>query len=250
MHEVDAREGREGADSTGDDLGALRPVDAAFAFLELFRVHDPFLWLGRPGEVVGVFERLDQEIRADVRDPVHERRVRILLRDRGRAHGDHGAGIESELHLHEGDARLGVARLDGAGDRRRPAPAGQKAAVNVDRAVPTDAFGAFEHGRGKNEPVGHHDEHVGLEIAQRFMHGGRSFGVPLEAQRLRREHGQAVLKRQGLHGRGRELHPAAARPIGLREHQCDFVTRADQGFESHRGKVRSSGKNQTHSDSK
>ena len=134
-----------------------------------------------------------------------------------------------------------------------PAPAGQKAAVNVDRAdvaVAPDPLGAFEHGRGKNEPVGRNDEDVRLDVAQGFVHGGRSFGVPLEAQRLRRQHGKTVLKRQGLHGRGRELHPAAARPIGLREHQGDFVTRADQGFESHRGEVRSSGKNQTHSDSK
>jgi hypothetical protein len=50
-------------------------------------------------------------------------------------HEQHVAGVQPSVHLHDGDAGLSVARLDGAVDRRGPAPARQQRGVDVQAAL-------------------------------------------------------------------------------------------------------------------
>ena len=46
----------------------------------------------------------------------------------------HGAGIQSGIHLHNGNAGIRVSRQQGALDRRRPAPTRQERSVNIETA--------------------------------------------------------------------------------------------------------------------
>jgi hypothetical protein len=55
------------------------------------------------------------------------------------------------------------------------------------------------------------------------------------------EHFEAALRGETLYRARDRLHAAACRPIGLREDQCDFVTRVEQACERPRGEFRSTG---------
>ena len=183
---------------------------------------------GRPVEFVRCPEGFDEELCAEFGQAHHERVGGVLLRD-GRAHGaDHRTRVKAQLHLHEHDAAFRISGLDGARNGRGAAPAGQKAAVDVDGAdvaVAADALGAVENSLRKNEAVCGHDEQVGADGLEVRVNAGGLFGCLLQAQRDRRDDGNAVLKGELLDGRGSELHAAAARAVGLRENEGDLVSR-------------------------
>ncbi len=72
-------------------------------------------------------------------------------------HGD-GARIEPLLHAHHGDARLGVARHDGALDRGGAAPAREKRSMEVEAAERRLA----EDAARQDHAVGDDDGDVGI----------------------------------------------------------------------------------------
>ena len=68
-----------------------------------------------------------------------------------------GAGVQAGVHLHDGDAGLRVAGLDGTVDRRRAAPARQQRGVDVQAAPRRQR----QHPGRQDQAVGGHHQHVG-----------------------------------------------------------------------------------------
>jgi hypothetical protein len=101
-----------------------------------------------------------------------------------------------------------------------------RAIVDVERgqartAGLREAAWKVEHRLRQDQPVGGHDQYVGLRRAQGVVLGLGLRAAPLQAERERRAGGDAVRLRQQPHRRGAELHAAARRPIGLGQHQRD-----------------------------
>ena len=80
------------------------------------------------------------------------------------ARQQHGTCIQARLHAHDGHAGDRVARQQGALNGRGAAPARQQRGMNVDAAEP----GKPEHGGGKNQAVGDHNQRVDVRRAQQL----------------------------------------------------------------------------------
>ena len=155
----------------------------------------------------------------------------------------HVAGIEPRIHLHDGHARLVVARFDGAMDRRGAAPARQQARVDVQAAVARQ----IEHPLRQDQAVGGHHHRIGARRDKQIMGQARVLGVlaiPAQAARLRER--QAMALRALLDGRSLQLHAAPGRAIGLGQHQRHFMPRIDQGLQRHPRELRRARENDAH----
>ena len=156
-----------------------------------------------------------------VYDGVREQRVRgrpdVRCRGGVRRCGDVGRGgvlrrdgrlfaqqdralVETFGHPHDLHARHPVSRHDGALDRGGAAPAGQEAGVDVEASVER----GIQHLTQQDLAVGHDHRRIEIERAER-----------LDLLRGLHGLGRANLKPQplgeGMHRRGFELHPSAAR---------------------------------------
>ena len=74
----------------------------------------------------------------------------------------HRSAIESGLHLHDADSRLGLASEDGVLNRRRAPEAGQQRGMNIDHAARRNC----QDLRAQNVAIGNHDSQVRLEPPQ------------------------------------------------------------------------------------
>ena len=158
------------------------------------------------------------------RTELHQRIV-YFIRRIGRLDGvtvfaDHIAGIQTNVHLHDAHARLGIARFNRALNRRCAAPTGQQRGVDVEAAV----FRCIQHVLRQNQSVGGNDHHVGLDFFEHLQ----GFGVVAQFFRLR--HAQTQFQRGLLHRRRSKLHPASFGAVGLGQHQRDFKTGGGYGF--------------------
>ena len=133
---------------------------------------------------------------------------------------DHTAGIQTDVHLHDAHACLGIARFNRALNRRRTAPTGQQRGVDVETAV----FRRIQHVLRQNQSVGGNDHHVGLDLFEHLQ----GFGVVAQFFRLR--HAQTQFQCGLLHRRRGKLHPAPFGAVGLGQHQRDFKTGGGYGF--------------------
>ncbi len=92
----------------------------------------------------------------------------IIAADRRAPAGQHRAGVQPRLHLHQADAGLGVAGQDGALDRGRTAPAGQQRGMDID--TPQRRYGQYP---GRQDQAVCDDNHkLGLQRRQ-LCNGGR-----------------------------------------------------------------------------
>jgi hypothetical protein len=106
-------------------------------------------------------------------------------------------GVQPRVHLHDGDAGLGVAGFDRAVNRRRAAPTWQQRGVDVEAAQTRQ----IKHPLRQDQAVRSHDDHVGLSGEQRVagLRGiGRELAVEPQASGLR--HGDVMIERKGLDG--------------------------------------------------
>jgi hypothetical protein len=170
--------------------------------------------------------------------------ARVVLGADGQSlHQQHVAGVQARIHLHDGHAGVRVARLDGAVYGRRPPPARQQRGVDVDAAQ----AGQGQRPGRQDQAVGGHHHGVGLHGPQGVLCGSgvfRVFAVEFEAARLR--HGNAVVQRKLLDGRGLQLHAPAGRAVGLAHHQGDLHACAVQAGEGDLGKFGGAGKHNAH----
>jgi len=89
----------------------------------------------------------------------------------------HRAGVETLIELHDGYAGFGIAREDGALDRRRAAPAREQRAMDVHAAETRNR----QNPAWQDETVGHHYQdipnpgrHVGVLLDASAQHAGRT----------------------------------------------------------------------------
>ena len=133
-------------------------------------------------------ERLDECGGAELGERVVQIARRVVRRPIGRRRSSSiGPGVETRVDLHDGDAGFGVAREDGALDRRGAAPARQQRAVDVQAAEPRQ----IEHRLRQDQPVGDDHEQIRAPIARArrapsgvFSVGGCAIGRPCSAAQL------------------------------------------------------------------
>ncbi len=153
-------------------------------------------------------------------------------RDRGAHFVQHGAGIQARIHLHDGDARGAIARFDGALNGRRAAPAGKQRGVYVDAAQAR----RIQHCLGEQQPVGHHDHHIGVQ--------GRQLGLGLgvfQADGL--IHRQRLGLSQLFDRAGSEFTSPTGRAVGLGVDRHHFVFAVEKGSKAGGGEVWRASKN-------
>jgi hypothetical protein len=124
------------------------------------RVADAFGRLGLRAQAAtgGQLQRLDDQAPAQRGQAVVQAGRGVGLGDGQALFQQHVAGVQARIHLHDGDAGLGVAGLDGAVDGRRAAPARQQRGVDVEAAQAR----RVEHPLRQDQAVGGHHHHVGL----------------------------------------------------------------------------------------
>ena len=238
-------EGVEGAQAPGNGLGILAPVDLAFGLFDLVRVVHAFGRLGRARQAAAGahLQRLDDEAPAQVGQLVVQAGRGVVGGDGQALDQAHVARVQARIHLHDGDAGLGITGLDGAVDGGGAAPARQQAGVDVQAA----ARRRIEHPLRQDQPVGGHDHDIGLGRFDGGAGGGGLFGVfAVQAQAARLGHGNAMLQRALLDGRGLQLHAAPGRTVGLGQHQGDGEARGEQAFKGNARELGRAGKNDSH----
>src|SRR5207248_10358965 len=159
----------------------------------------PLRWLRGSPRSPGLesLERLEERCGAESRELSPKRPRGVAPGDGQAALEQHGAGVETRVHLHDRDAGFGIPRKDRPLDGGGAAPARQDRRVNVDAPEPWER----QHLSRKNEAVGHNDESFripGLKRRTGF----------LARERLGLDDRQAVGERGTLHRT--RLDPAAA----------------------------------------
>ena len=103
--------GNERADAIPNGLRGLCPINLAVLLFDFRRVRNAFAWL-RPRRDVASdvsWNGAREQFSADVREAIMER-LRIIGRSNGRMLlGEDIAGVETDIHFHDGHAGFGVA---------------------------------------------------------------------------------------------------------------------------------------------
>ena len=133
----------------------------------------------------------------------------------------HIAGIQTLVHLHDGNAGLGVTV------QHRPLHRGAAAILRQQRNVQVDAAiaGYFQHGLRQDATIGHHHDQVRGEGANVFILAAVPQGAGLE-------HRRAVRQRNLLDRRCGEHLLAANRLIPPGVYGADIVPGGIQGFQA------------------
>jgi hypothetical protein len=189
----------------------------------------------------GLVQRQHDQLAPQIGQPVMQRAGGVTPGDGRGVHEQHVAGVEPGVHLHDGDAGLGVAGFDGAVDRRSAAPARQQRGVDVENnpwsAHPAPT--AAGSGRRRPPPWRRH-RRPGWPRAP----AAASSGYLPSSRRLR---GWTTARpwalRKLLHRRGLQLQAPAGRAVGLGQDQCNVKPGRKQALKGDARKFRGSGKN-------
>ena len=155
----------------------------------------------------------------------------------------HVAGVQTRIHLHDGDTRLRVTGFNGAMNRCRAAPARQQRSVDIQTTEP----GSVEHPLRQDQSVSGDHHRIGVCRFNRLARSGGFFRVfAIQAQAARLRHGDVVRFGPLLDSRGVQLQAATGRAVGLSEYQRDVKTGGMQLSQRHLGKFWSTSKNKTH----
>ena len=140
---------------------------------------------------------------------------------------EHIAGIQPLVHLHDGNAGLGVAVQHGPLHRSAAAILGQQGDVQVDAAI----FRRFQHRLRQDAAISHHHDQLRGQCADIFIFAAVPQGTGLE-------HRRAVGKRHFLHRRCGQHLLAANRLIPPGIHCTDVMPGSIQGFQALGGNIR------------
>ena len=175
-------------------------------------------------------QRRDDRLRAQPRQAIVQAGAVVVGADGLALDEQHRPGVQAFVHLHDGDAGLGVAGLDGALDGRGAAPARQERGVDVQAAEARRA----QHLRGQEQAVGGHHHHVGARRPQPRLR----VGIAQAARLLDRP---AAFARQLLDRALLQGAAAAGRLVDAREHQHDAVAGGGDRLERKGGERRRAG---------
>ena len=169
----------------------------------------------------------EQRVRCQLGQALTQLSRRLGGPDLRLAHQADVAGIHLLDHTHDGDTSPGVTFENGPLDRRRPAPARQKARVRVDHPVNRQ----LPHRLGNELTEG--DDHS--QIGSQAPHPLECIRVPHLCRLSDRE---PELLGQAPDGRGLELAAAPPRAIRLANHAQDSVATACQGPQRRQREIR------------
>ena len=165
------------------------------------------------------FERLDEQLRAQVGKAHGQLGGGLCFADVRLAAQEHSAGIDPGVGEHGGDAGLRFAVQDAPVDGRGAAVGGQQRGVDVDGAH----FRHVQQRLGENLPKGGGDDDIRRERTQ----AGKPFFI---AQTLELIHRHAALHGQLLDRAGGQLVAAPHGAVGLRKDAHDPVTRVQKAL--------------------
>ena len=140
------------------------PVHTGLAPLELGCIRGAVGRLGCRLDQTGFqsIQRLHDQLRAKVCEPIVQRSHGIVLQYRNLFLNQHRAGVEPCVHLHDRYAGVPIAGKERPLNGRCAAPSRQQGRVNIDRPVPSK----LEHRLWKNQAVGGNDDDVGPEMLE------------------------------------------------------------------------------------
>ena len=225
------------AHAARDGRGVLAPIDPRLGLVELGGVGDAQrgLCARRQRPRFEAVQGLEQRGGTERREPRVQRGRILVGTDRDTALEQHRSGVEARVHLHDGDAGLGVTGEQRALDRRRTAPARQQRRVDVEAAGPRQR----ERLGGQDQPVGDHHHHIRFPSRQ----GLAALGG---AQRGGLRHRQAVREGEFFDRAMLDAPPAPRGPVGLGEHSHHLVAGGDQRRERRHGELRGPGEDDAH----
>ena len=244
----------EGTYVTTHFHGGARPVDAQLFLVDLGGVGDTGLRLRLEDQPPGrqFIQRRHDGPGADVGQTVVQGAGGIGLEDGHDVTCTHRARVQPRFHLHDADAGLGVASLDGPLDRGSAAPARQQRGMDVQAAQP----GQVQHRLRQQQAIGGHHHHVRLQGPQ----GCQCFFGPLiggltpdpalfgliscrktDAQRLGLKDWKIGSQCTLLDGRRQQFLTTTRRSVRLTEHGHHLVARPDEGIQRLGGKDRRAG---------
>ena len=159
----------------------------------------------------------------------------LVFRDRQRLLQQYGPGVETGVHLHDGDAGAGVPGEQRALYGRGAAPARQQRSVNV-QAAPRQRVQALRPARSarrRRRRLPRHRPQLTAAATLSSRAAGCSTASPLACA-------------SSFTAEGWDLQAAAGGAIGLCQHERDLVTRIEQRSERTRGKFGRAGKDDLH----
>ena len=210
---------------------------------DLVRIGHALRGLGCALQAFQVFQRLNHQRTAGHGQAVMQTGRGVMRQNRLGVHGQHVAGVQARIHLHQRDARVGVAGLNGPVNRCRTAPARQQGCMDVEAAMSWH----IQHPLRQDQTVGGHHHRIGLGRLQCGLRHARVFGIfAIASQTPGLTDGKAVTLRPLFDGRGLQLHAASRRAIGLSQHQHHLMARGMELGQGLASELRRAGKNQAH----
>src|SRR6266480_4569829 len=206
--------GIEGADLALDLHRVAAPVDACLGLLDPGRVRDPLGGLGAGRQCAGSesLDRLQERRGAELRERIVERAAGVARGNGEPALQQHRARVQTRVHLHDGDAGLGLPGEEGSLDGCGSAPARQERGVDVDAPQGRQS----EDLAWQDQSIGRDDQNLRLPGEKRCARGGAR-----ESVRLRERHARG--KRRGLYRAGGEFAAAAPGQVRLRQDPDEAV---------------------------
>ena len=241
----------EGTYVTTHFRGGARPVDAQLFLVDLGGIGDAGLRLRLEDQAARgqLIQRRHNGLGANVGQTVMQGAGGIGLEDGHHVTCAHRPRVQPRFHLHDADAGLGVASLDGPLDGGRTAPARQQRGMDVQATQP----GQIQHRLRQQQAIRGHHHHVRLQGAQ----GRQGFFGPLiggltpdptlfgfigcrgsDAQRLGLKNRKIGCQCTLLDGRRQQFLTTTGRSVRLAEHGHHLVARPDEGIERLGGKDR------------
>ena len=128
-------------------------------------------------------QRLHNHQRSHVGQGIVQGGGSFLLADGHGFFEQHVACIKACIHLHDGDTRLGISRLNGAVNGCCTSPSRQQRGMNIQATKAR----RVEHPLRQDQAVGSNHHHVGLRLRNELLRSKRFiwvFAVQLQAVRL------------------------------------------------------------------
>ena len=138
-----------------------------FFFAEFLRMgNQRFILYNRFCGTCGkLLKGFDKPLRAKVSQLVVQRPAGVFCGDRARKLIQHITRIETNIHLHDGYTRLGIASPQRTLNRGRTAPARKQRAVNVNAAQAWN----IKYGFWQKEAIGHDDHNICAQVRDELL---------------------------------------------------------------------------------
>src|SRR6266545_3022002 len=213
---IGAGPGNKRANTVPHTSHRLGPIQTPVFFRDLASVTGARTGLLAGNNLTGdiVRDRLDQQLRAQGREPVVQR-LRVLIGSDARGLlTEDVAGVEALVHFHDGDAGFALVVQEGPLNRRRAAIFGQEGGMDVQAAEARQREDLCR----QNLAISGHRNQVGLKPRQWIEKG-------LVAGAFRLQDVKLFLRRQTFHRRRLPMQMASLGPVRLRDDTDDDAVR-------------------------